>query len=103
MNTFAPSESLTNLNCRVFEVCAAGGILLTEDRPSLARCFEENLHYLAFQNFSELVDKIDWIAEDKKRSDEVRLEASRHAHQYHSYEERLKIVFRELGMLATRG
>jgi hypothetical protein len=71
------SNSLINLNCslnsemnmRVMEVISAGGCLLT-DRLSaetgLDACFEEGVHYLAYRNEAECLEKITYLLNNPK-------------------------------------
>lgn len=98
INTFAPAEGHDNLNCRIFETCASGAILLSERRASISRCFDVNEEYLDFDNFDECCEKIEFIKSNLKRIEEIRKNAVKKAHSEHSYKKRLNDMFNVIGL-----
>lgn len=95
LNTFAPAER-NNLNCRIFETCASGGLLLTERKEALSRCFEPGKEYLDFASFEECIEQIDRIRFDIGLSERIRQAAVKKAHGEHTYVHRLATILRTI-------
>jgi len=56
------------IKARIFEVCLAGGFLLTEYVPGIERFFEINKEIVCFRNPEEMVDKITYyLSHDEER------------------------------------
>ena len=68
VNHFAAPDML---NMRALEVPAAGGVLVTDDRPVLRRSFEVGREVLAFDRVEELPDLVSGILADDRRRGEI--------------------------------
>lgn len=95
VNTFAPAER-DALNCRVFETCGSGGLLITEQKPTLSRHFEPGKEVLTFTTYDELTAHIERVRSDHEFSKRIRAKASLRAHGEHSYKHRILEMLRVL-------
>jgi spore maturation protein CgeB len=95
LNTFAPAER-DSLNCRVFETCGCGGLLVSEKKDAMDECFDADEEYLSFSSFDELLSQLDRAKKDTAGAERIRLRAARRAHDQHTYEKRLGFVFQAL-------
>lgn len=64
VNSFAAPGGL---NMRTFEVPAAAGVLVTDDRPALRRAFEVGVEVLGFDRIDELPDIVGGVIESADR------------------------------------
>lgn len=98
LSSFAPAESPLTVNCRVFETCACGGLLVSESRAALAEHFEPELEYVPFDDFEQCLDRLQQIKRDYTQAREIRARAARRAHAEHTYQMRLQSMFKTLGL-----
>ena len=99
LNTFSPLEASNSLNCRIFETCGSGGLLLTESRDAINRCFEADTEYLHYSSDDECLEKIEFLRNNPSVAEDIRQRASRRAHDEHTYEKRLEIIIDDLNRL----
>ena len=97
LNTFSPAER-NNLNCRIFETCGSGGLLLTERKDVLARCFEPGKEYLDFASFDECLEQIERLRREPALSERIRQAAVKRAHGEHTYVHRLTTILQTIGV-----
>jgi len=97
LNTFAPAER-NNLNCRIFETCGSGGLLLTERKEVLSRCFEPGKEFLDFASSEECLDVIERLRMDIPFSEQIRKAAVKRAHGEHTYAHRLSTILQTIGL-----
>lgn len=57
-------QGISSINYRVFEVLAAGGFLLTDEREDLKKYFELSKHLETYKNTYELIDKINFYLQN---------------------------------------
>lgn len=95
LNTFAPAER-NSLNCRIFETCGCGGLLVSEHKSAMDECFDPYEEYLPFNSFDELIEQLDRVKKDAKLTEQMRVKASRRAHAEHSYEHRLRKILKTM-------
>ena len=98
LSSFAPAEGRASVNCRVFETCACGGLLLSEAREALERFFEPGREYLSFSSLEECLDHLARLRRDYTEARAMRERAARRAHAEHSYRRRLEVLLGALGM-----
>ena len=98
LNTFAPSEGRNNINCRVFETCACGAVLLTEQRDAIGHYFERDLEYLAYESFDECLEYLRNLVKDETGARAIRERAVVRAHGEHTYRHRLEEMMAILDM-----
>ena len=60
INLNITEQGKSSLNYRVFEVLAAGGFLLTDERDDLKKYFAESKHLETYKNSADLIDKIEF-------------------------------------------
>jgi spore maturation protein CgeB len=98
LNTFTPGEG-DSLNCRVFETCGCGALLLSEKRDAIGRCFDAGVEYLSFESFEESLDLLDRLRGDYSFGSAIREQAVKRAHGQHSYQHRLAKILETMDMV----
>lgn len=98
LGSFALSEGRNSINCRIFETCACGGLLLSEDRDAIAPYFERDREYLAYASFDECRDHLRRLHEDYTAAREIRARAAQRAHGEHTYRHRLERMLTTLDL-----
>lgn len=88
LNTMHYGE-IDGANIRVFELAAAGAVILSEYRPSLRRYFDIGNEIETFRTSEEMNAKILALLADTERRTRLRENARRTAHERHSYELRV--------------
>lgn len=88
LNNLHPAE-MTSVNCRLFEAAAAGGVVLCEERTTLAESFEPGVEVAAYSTFEQLVELARRAMDAPDSFDDMRAKASARAHAEHTYEMRL--------------
>jgi spore maturation protein CgeB len=96
LGSFALSEGRNSVNCRIFETCACGGLLLSEDRDAIAPYFERDREFLAYASFDECRDHLRRLHEDYAAAREIRARAAQRAHAEHTYRHRLERMLKTL-------
>lgn len=91
LNTFSPAER-DSLNCRIFETCGCGGLLVSERKDAMDDCFDPYEEYLPFGSSDELLEQLARAKGDKEFVRRVRASASRRAHAQHSYRSRISFI-----------
>lgn len=99
LGSFALSEGRNSVNCRIFETCACGGLLLSEDRDAIAPFFERDREYLAYASFDECRDHLRRMREDYTAAREIRTRAAQRAHAEHTYRHRLERMLKTLDLV----
>ena len=84
------------VNMRVFDVAAAGGILLTNDTVGLRRSFRPGEEVLAFRSVEELPSLVQSLLSDPSRAARIREAGMQRARRDHTWEARWTQVFRWL-------
>jgi spore maturation protein CgeB len=98
------SSMQKQIKARIFEVCLAGGFLLTEYVPSIENYFEIGKEIVCFKNAEEMIDRIDYyLAHDKERRAIARAGWDKATKEY-SNSRMLGKVFKEIegDLAATR-
>jgi hypothetical protein len=95
---FLRKHNKNSHNQRTFEVPGAGGVLLTEFSDEQSDFFNEGREIFFFRSVSELPDQISSVlALSKDDSIQLRINARKRSEEHgYSYEERAKIVHRQL-------
>jgi spore maturation protein CgeB len=91
LNTFAPAER-DSLNCRIFETCGCGGLLVSERKDAMDECFDAGQEYLPFASAGELLERLARIKADPAAGERIRVNAARRAHAQHTYAHRIKFI-----------
>ncbi|MEI7466366.1 MAG: glycosyltransferase [Burkholderiales bacterium] len=77
------------IKARVFEVPGAGGMLLTEHAPQLARYFELDREIICFSNDAELHEAVLRLLGDPEERNAIAVAGHRRVVREHTYERRL--------------
>lgn len=77
------------LNFRNFEVPACGPLLVTEDVPELARFFRPGEEVVAFQDVSDLRQKLDYYLAHPDQAQAIARRGRRRAHAEHTFVHRM--------------
>ena len=88
------------LKARVFEVPAAGGMLLTEDAPHLDKYFVPGKEVLQFDSTAELIGQARALLVDPARRDTLAQAGHARARLQHTYELRLGKLLEKLQEIA---
>ena len=88
------------IKARVFEVPAAGGLLLTEKAPHLDEYFLPGKEVLQFDSDSELIGQARALLADPAWRDTLAQAGYARARQQHTYESRLRSVLDKLQQIA---
>lgn len=86
-----------SLNCRAFEACGAGALQLIEPKEAASRCFEPGAEVLTYNSVDEIVDLVERARRDPTWANGIRKAGWARAHAHHKYEDRLRIIFEDLG------
>lgn len=97
LNTFSPAER-ESLNCRIFETCGCGGLLLSENKPCIGTCFDPDVEFAPFESFEECLEQIAKFRCDEFLAQKMRLSASKRSHAEHTYQHRLTAILDIVGM-----
>jgi Uncharacterized protein conserved in bacteria len=94
-----PSRSvLQHLHLREFEAPMSGALYLTNYSDELAEFFEPDKEVLVWRNQHELLEKTQYYVEHPEAGDEIRAAGRKRALACHSYEQRFKQLFKEIGL-----
>jgi hypothetical protein len=83
VNSFAAENML---NMRSFEVPAAGGVLITDDRPAVREAFEVGDEALVFNRIDELPDLVGDVLRNRERRDAIATAARARVERDHSWD-----------------
>jgi spore maturation protein CgeB len=89
MNVFH-AQCFDSTNSRVYDVLAAGGFLLTEDRPVLRREFEVGRHLVTFSTPDEARDMVAYYLGHPAEREAIAREGQRHVLARHKFSERCR-------------
>jgi spore maturation protein CgeB len=89
---FSNSVGSNQVKARVFEVCGAGGFLLTEDAPHLDEIYDVGSEIDIFKSKFEMLEKVrHYLSESSQRDKMAHLSYVRTLSQ-HTYESRIRMV-----------
>ncbi|MHB8872444.1 MAG: CgeB family protein [Myxococcaceae bacterium] len=90
-----------SLNCRAFEVAAAGGLQIMEKKPIVEECFDPGKEILLFNSYAELLAHLDRARRYPAEMSRIREQAARRALAEHTYAHRLHHMLRTIGVDAS--
>jgi spore maturation protein CgeB len=96
LSSFALSEGRNAVNCRIFETCGCGGLLLTEEREAISPYFDRDREYLAYSTFEECLEHLRRLRLDYTEANNIRARGARRAHAEHTYRHRLEAMLTHL-------
>jgi spore maturation protein CgeB len=92
----------TNTYClkgRDFEIPMSGGLYLTERHPELERFYELDKEIVAYTDFDDLVEKIQYLLSNSEQAEAIRKEGRQRALKEHSWEMRFEKIFSLMGLI----
>lgn len=87
-----------SLNCRAFEIAAAAGLQLIEDKPAVSECFEPGHEVLTYRSVEDICQYLDRAEKDPTWALAVRLAGHARAQSQHTYSHRLTAMFSTLDL-----
>ncbi len=87
-----------DINMRFFEAIASGRLLLTDYLPGQDAFAKEGQHYIRFDNWADLDEKVNYYLHHEKEREKIGTEGSWHIRRYHSYTQRLRELISEMGL-----
>jgi spore maturation protein CgeB len=91
LNTLVPS-GIYGLNARTFEIAGIGGFQMIHWRPGLADLFEDGKELVSFNNFDEVVEKINYYLDRPEEREIIAKAGQIRAYKDHTYEIRLRLL-----------
>lgn len=95
LNTLSLKEGNT-INCRAFEIAGCGGYHVMEYRPIVSEAFEPGKEVMLYQCFDSLREHIERGLRDRSFNQRLREAAAARARAEHTYEHRLRAMFKIL-------
>lgn len=95
LNNLHPAE-FAGMNCRLFEACGVGALVLTEARDGLGEAYRVGTEVETFDSYDELKEKLNWFLADRNRGQDIADAAARRSHSEHTYEHRISELLADL-------
>ncbi len=95
LNTLVPA-GIIGLNARAFEIAGIGGFQLIHWREGLKELFEDGKELVSFNNFSELLEKIEYYLPKDKLRKQIAIAGQKRAYKDHTYTNRLLKIFNKV-------
>ena len=97
LNTMIYAE-IEGVNCRLFEAAGCGAFQITDWKPGLSELFEAEREVVTFETRQELKEKVDYYLAHAEERQRIADRAYARAQRDHTYEVRLREMFRVLGL-----
>jgi glycosyltransferase involved in cell wall biosynthesis len=94
-------KRLTHLRLREFEAPMSGALYLTEDQPELAEYFTPGQEVLTYSDRDDLLDKARFYLAHQELAERIRRAGHERALREHTWQDRFKELFAELGLNAA--
>jgi spore maturation protein CgeB len=101
LNTSRIPES-NGLNMRFFEVLASGSVLLTDFVPELEKHFIPNTHLVAYQNISELKERLGELLNDQNKRALISKNGQQLVLEHHQYDSMTKHLLNQFQEILVR-
>lgn len=88
-----------SLNCRAFEICAAGGLQLIEPKAALPECYEPGREVLTYSSVEEIVEHLARARAEPGWARAIREAGHRRTLAEHTYRHRLSRILSETGLV----
>jgi len=99
---FGGVAGLTDTYClkgRDFEVPMSGGLYLTEYHPELERFFDLGKEIITYNNFGDLIEKIQYLLTNPKEAEMIRNKGRQRVLKEHTWEMRFEKIFNLMGLI----
>lgn len=91
LNTLHPTE-INSLNARAFEIAGIGGFQMIHWRAGLKDLFEDGKELVSFNNFDELIEKINFYLNNPDERKRIASAGQIRAYKDHTYQKRLTTI-----------
>lgn len=91
LNTLFPG-GVFGLNARAFEIAGTGGFQMIHWRAGLAELFDDGKELVSFNNFDELIEKIEYYLPREELRKEIGIAGQTRAYKDHTYQKRLTTI-----------
>ena len=91
LNNLHPGE-IYGVNCRAFEIPACGGFEMINYRPGLSQLFEIDKEIVSFNNYNDLIEKIDYYLAHEEERNIITKAGKVRVHKDHTYSKRLQLM-----------
>jgi spore maturation protein CgeB len=88
-----------SLNCRAFEICAAGGLQLIEAKPAVADCYDPGTEVLTYASVDEILSHLDRARREPDWSRAIREAGHRRTLAEHTYRHRLDRILSDADLV----
>lgn len=92
LNSLVPA-GIAGLNARAFEIAGIGGFQLIHWREGLKDLFEDGKEIVSFNNFDDLLEKINYYLNNPEERKQIAEASQKRAYSDHTYEKRLLKIF----------
>lgn len=96
INLNITEQGNSSLNYRVFEVLAAGGFLITDEREDLNLLFESNKYIETYKNTAALIDKIEFYLQNLNIAQKMAQIGRFRCVEKHSFNHRANFILKQL-------
>lgn len=88
-----------DVNMRVFEGCAAGRLLLTNDlhENGQEELLRRGKHLITYRSIPEAVDKVRFYLDNEEEREQIAARGAAHAHAEHTYAARMRTILETAG------
>ncbi len=93
LNNLNPGE-IWGINCRAFEIPACGGFEMINYRKGLSQLFEIDKEIVSFNNYNDLIEKIDYYLANDTDANAIAEAGRIRAHKDHTYTHRLQLLLK---------
>jgi spore maturation protein CgeB len=90
------NNNKTQMKARMFEIPAAGSLLVTEYHENLSECYEIDKEIVTFGNSVEMVEKINFLSKNPKIVDNIRDRGHKRFLKEHDSKIRLNLVLNRI-------
>jgi spore maturation protein CgeB len=87
-----------SLNCRAFEICAAGGLQLIEPKAALQDCYDPGREVLTYNSIEEIIDHLHHARAEPEWARSIREAGYRRTLANHTYRKRLTRILADTGL-----
>ena len=89
---------IEGVNCTCFEAAGCGAFQIADHRPTLDALFEPGGEIITYRTSDELKELVDRFLVDQKGRRRIADSGHRRAHAEHTYQNRLRDMFKSLGL-----
>jgi len=89
-------HGVTAMKCRLFEITAAKGMVLTQFCQELSQFFDIGREIAVFQTTTDLIDRISYYIQHPEEVESIANAGYRRTINYHTYDKRVQIILSDI-------